>query len=101
MLINELEENLDKKIKWQERLLFSEHHLSHAASAFYPSPFEEAAILTLDAVGEWATTSLSIGNGRKIKVIKEIKTESDTSSGIPIWVWFMLGIVILFVIASL
>ncbi len=73
MLINELEENLDKKIKWQERLLFSEHHLSHAASAFYPSPFEEAAILTLDAVGEWATTSLSIGNGRKIKVIKEIK----------------------------
>src|SRR5258706_3803916 len=45
---------------WQEKLLFSEHHLSHAASAFFPSPFEEAAVLTMDGVGEWATCSLAI-----------------------------------------
>jgi carbamoyltransferase len=55
-----------------ERLRFSEHHLSHAASAFFPSPFEEAAILTMDGVGEWATTSLSIGRGNKLEVVKEI-----------------------------
>ena len=45
-------------------LLFSEHHLSHAASAYYPSPFERAAVLTLDGVGEWTTTSIAIGKGR-------------------------------------
>ena len=47
-----------------ERLLFSEHHLSHAASAFFPSPFEESAVLTMDGVGEWATTSLAFGPGK-------------------------------------
>ena len=57
---------------WQEKLLFSEHHLSHAASAFYPSPFEEAAVLTLDGVGEWATSSIAIGRGRELEIIKEI-----------------------------
>ena len=56
----------------EERLLFSEHHLSHAASAFYPSPFEEAAVLTMDGVGEWSTTSLALGQGKAIKVLKEI-----------------------------
>jgi carbamoyltransferase len=55
-----------------ERLLFTEHHLSHAASAFFPSPFERAAILTMDGVGEWATTSLAIGNSSDITVTKEI-----------------------------
>jgi carbamoyltransferase len=55
-----------------ERLLFTEHHLSHAASAFFPSPFERAAILTMDGVGEWATTSLALGNGSDITVTKEI-----------------------------
>ena len=60
------------KPDWTKRLLFSEHHLSHAASAFFPSPFEEAAILTMDGVGEWATTSLAIGKGTKLTVIKEI-----------------------------
>jgi carbamoyltransferase len=54
------------------RLLFSEHHLSHAASAFFPSPFEEAAVLTMDGVGEWTTTSLAIGRGNKLEVHKEI-----------------------------
>lgn len=55
-----------------DRLLFSEHHLSHAASAFFPSPFERAAVLTLDGVGEWTTSSLAIGNNNNLKVIKEI-----------------------------
>lgn len=53
-------------------LLFSEHHVSHAASAFYPSPFEEALILTLDGVGEWATTTAAIGRNNKIDIVKEI-----------------------------
>ena len=53
-------------------LLFPEHHLSHAASAFYPSPFEEAAILTIDGVGEWATASISKGSGTNITLIKEL-----------------------------
>ncbi len=57
---------------WNSKLLFSEHHLSHAASAFFPSPFEEAAVLTMDGVGEWATTSLAIGSGNSLNVIKEI-----------------------------
>jgi len=49
---------------WENRLLFTEHHLSHAASAFFPSPFEEAVVLTMDGVGEWATTSAAIGRGK-------------------------------------
>ena len=61
-----------KDIHWGERLLFSEHHLSHAASAFFPSPFVEAAVLTMDGVGEWTTTSLAIGKGNNLDVIKEI-----------------------------
>jgi carbamoyltransferase len=56
----------------EERLLFSEHHLSHAASAFYPSPFEEAAVLTMDGVGEWSTTSLALGRGKTLRVLKEM-----------------------------
>lgn len=54
-------------------LLFSEHHLSHAASAFYPSKFNEAAILTIDGVGEWATASISHGKEQSIKLINELK----------------------------
>ncbi len=54
------------------QLFFSEHHLSHAASAYYPSPFNEAVILTLDGVGEWATSTISIGNGNRINIKKEI-----------------------------
>ena len=55
------------------KLLFPEHHLSHAASAFYPSAFEKAAILTIDGVGEWATSSICIGEGNKITVLKELR----------------------------
>ena len=57
---------------WEKRLLFSEHHLSHAASAYYPSPFESAAVLTMDGVGEWTTTSLARGKGSELSVVKEI-----------------------------
>lgn len=60
-----------KKFEW--KLLFGDHHESHAASAFYPSPFEEAAILTIDGVGEWATSSLGIGKGNEITLIKELR----------------------------
>jgi len=60
------------EIDWEAKLKFSEHHLSHAASAFYPSPFEEAVVLTLDGVGEWVTTSVAIGRGNKLDIVKEI-----------------------------
>jgi carbamoyltransferase len=72
LLIKKLENTFGKDVSWKDRLLFSEHHLSHAASAFYPSPFERAAVLTLDGVGEWTTTSLAIGNRNELKVHKEI-----------------------------
>ena len=57
---------------WQKRLLFGEHHQSHAASAFFPSPYQEAAVLCMDGVGEWATTSLGWGQGNKLEMLKEI-----------------------------
>jgi carbamoyltransferase len=57
---------------WQHKLLFAEHHQSHAASAFYPSPCGEALILTMDGVGEWATTSAGIGRNHAIDMPKEI-----------------------------
>ncbi len=57
---------------WDKRLIFSEHHLSHAASAFFPSPYSSAAVLTLDGVGEWATSSLALGRDNRLEVIKEI-----------------------------
>jgi len=62
----------DADFDWQNKLLFTEHHQSHAASAFYPSPFEEALVLTMDGVGEWATTSVAEGSGNKLKVTKEL-----------------------------
>lgn len=72
MLAEELAATLGADIDWKQRLLFSEHHLSHAASAFFPSPFEDAAVLTLDGVGEWTTTSLAIGSGNRLEVHREI-----------------------------
>ncbi|MEM9626913.1 MAG: carbamoyltransferase [Pseudomonadota bacterium] len=65
-------EKIEKIKGLEKRLLFSEHHQSHAASAFFPSPFEEAAVLTIDGVGEWATTSLGIGKGHELTMLKEI-----------------------------
>lgn len=55
------------------RLLFPEHHLSHAASAFFPSPFEKAAVLTVDGVGEWATATISLGEGKNLDILRELK----------------------------
>jgi carbamoyltransferase len=59
--------------KYRRRIVFTEHHESHAASAFFPSPFEEAAILTLDGVGEWATASYGVGRGNRIELLKELR----------------------------
>jgi len=72
LIIDALKDCCGSNLDWSEKLLFSEHHLSHAASAFFPSPFEEAAVLTMDGVGEWATTSLAIGRGNKLTVKNEI-----------------------------
>lgn len=71
-LLQKAFQKIDTDKKWNGELLFSEHHLSHAASAFFPSPFEEAVVLTMDGVGEWATTSVAIGRGHKLEVRKEI-----------------------------
>tara|TARA_A100001388_G_scaffold146877_1_gene109023 strand:+ start:1330 stop:3162 length:1833 start_codon:yes stop_codon:yes gene_type:complete len=73
IILKELSLLFDESVNWSEKLLFSEHHISHAASAFFPSPFESAAVLTLDGVGEWTTTSVAKGKGSELKVLKEIK----------------------------
>jgi carbamoyltransferase len=70
MLIKEIKK-IDKNFD-SNKLMFGEHHFSHAASAFYASPFEEAVVLTLDGVGEWATTTVSIGKGHELDIVKEI-----------------------------
>ena len=64
---------LDRGAPDSGRMLFTEHHMSHAASAFYPSPFEEAVVLTLDGVGEWATTTVAIGRGKDLDIVREIR----------------------------
>ena len=71
MLFDELKEH-DKKFNDINKIYFAEHHLSHAASAFYPSSFEEAVVLTLDGVGEWATTTIGIGKKNNLEILKEI-----------------------------
>tara|TARA_B100000287_G_scaffold417183_1_gene452699 strand:- start:102 stop:1940 length:1839 start_codon:yes stop_codon:yes gene_type:complete len=71
MLMNLLKEH-DPNFKDEKKIYFSEHHLSHAASAFFPSPFDEAIVLTADGVGEWATTTVAIGKGKDLTIKKEI-----------------------------
>ncbi|WP_128543024.1 carbamoyltransferase family protein [Larkinella soli] len=71
-LIREELEKLGYDPKKKVKLLFPEHHLSHSASAYYPSPFEKSAILTIDGVGEWATASIGLGEGRQITILKEL-----------------------------
>ncbi len=71
-IIKELKQNFSNLKNVENKLFFSEHHLSHMASAFYPSPFESAAILTMDGVGEWSTTSYGTGNNNKIEILEEI-----------------------------
>ncbi len=70
-LFNKLKKH-DEKYKSDKNIFFSDHHLSHAASAFFPSPFDTAVILTADGVGEWATTTVAVGNGNKLDIKKEI-----------------------------
>jgi carbamoyltransferase len=71
LLFKELKKH-DKNFNDQKKIMFSDHHLSHAASAFYPSPFDEAIVLTADGVGEWATTTLALAKENKVEIIKEI-----------------------------
>ena len=70
LLINQFKE-IDNKFS-SKKIMFSEHHFSHAASAFYPSPYKDAIILTLDGVGEWATTTVAKGSGNNLEILKEI-----------------------------
>jgi carbamoyltransferase len=72
LLVRELK-SIWPDCNWASRLLFAEHHESHAASAFFPSPFEDALILTMDGVGEWITTSAALGSGNKLNIISEIR----------------------------
>ncbi|HYS58838.1 MAG TPA: carbamoyltransferase N-terminal domain-containing protein, partial [Burkholderiales bacterium] len=72
LLVRELR-RFDRDFEPDKALLFSEHHLSHAASAFFPSPFQEAVVLTADGVGEWATTSLAVGRDNELRMMKEIR----------------------------
>ena len=71
LILNHLKDH-DANFEDETKILFSEHHLSHAASAFYPSPFEEAIVLTADGVGEWATTTVAIGKNNKLEIKKEL-----------------------------
>ncbi len=71
-LLNDELNSFGKSKNSGDKLLFTEHHLSHAASAFFPSPFEEALVLTMDGVGEWATTSVALGRGNHLEIIREI-----------------------------
>jgi carbamoyltransferase len=72
LLCRELE-TIWPKSEWAGRLLFAEHHQSHAASAFFPSPFEDAVVLTMDGVGEWTTTSAAVGHGNRVEISSEIR----------------------------
>jgi len=68
-----IKEIIKNKLNYEGEILFTEHHQSHAASAFFPSPFDEAAIITIDGVGEWATTSYGVGKGNSISILAELK----------------------------
>lgn len=73
LIVKEIGKILGNSDSWLDKLSFSDHHLSHAASAFYPSPFESAAVLTIDGVGEWTTTSISRGQGSSLQAIEEVR----------------------------
>ena len=71
-LLHDELKKFSRDFDWDSKLLFTEHHQSHAASAFFPSPFEEAAVLTMDGVGEWATMSVGLGRGNDLTILKEL-----------------------------
>ncbi|MEX2284974.1 MAG: carbamoyltransferase [Gemmatimonadota bacterium] len=68
-----INDRIKEELGWAGPVLYAEHHESHAASAFYPSPFKDAAILTIDGVGEWATTSFGVGHGHELELVKELQ----------------------------
>ncbi len=68
-----MKDYIQKELNYEGKIIFPEHHESHAASAFYPSPFQEAALITMDGVGEWTTTSYGIGRGNEIELLADIK----------------------------
>ena len=68
-----IKDHIQKELGFEGKIIFPEHHESHAASAFFPSPFEEAAFLTMDGVGEWATTSFGVGKGNKLEMVADIR----------------------------
>ena len=68
-----VEDQIKKDLKYDKDILFTQHHQSHAASAFYPSPFDEAAVLTVDGAGEWTTTAISYGNGNKLDILETLE----------------------------
>ena len=72
LLLNKLKNHDELYNKQKDNLFFSDHHLSHAASAFFPSPFNEAVVLTADGVGEWATTTVAVGKDNNLEIKKEI-----------------------------
>src|SRR5919106_2309729 len=67
-----IDKQLRNELRYKGEILYAEHHESHAASAFFPSPFEEAAVLTIDGVGEWATASIGRGRGNDIEILQEL-----------------------------
>ena len=83
-LFNKLKEQ-DNKYLSDDNIFFSDHHLSHAASAFFPSPFEEAVVLTADGVGEWATTTVAIGKGSELEIYGNILTETRCDCGLRMY----------------
>ena len=72
IIIKSLSNKFGSHVDWEKKIMFSEHHLSHLASAYYPSPFNDSALLSLDGVGEWTTSSYGVGEGKNIKILKEI-----------------------------
>jgi carbamoyltransferase len=81
---------IDKEIDFNKvKLLFTEHHLAHAASAYYPSPFEEAAVLTVDGVGEWATASMCHAKGSEMEVLKEMHFPNSVGLLYSAFTWFL------------
>lgn len=72
-IVKKLGESLGQEVQWKTKILFSQHHLSHAASAYYPSGFSEAAVLTIDAVGEWSTSSIGVGEQKELQIVEEMR----------------------------
>lgn len=78
-----MDKQIRKALGYDGDILYAEHHESHAASAFFPSPFEEAAIVTMDGVGEWATASLGVGRGNDLELLRELHWPAPSVCSIP------------------